>query len=345
MTSDADRTAFRLSVLRRQAPRSLFAAFVIVAAFSVLNIVTGVASDLDRILNIPVALLLLVSAWASTQPWLPSRALPWLVAVVSMVAVLVFEAQAAYAGTGSGYAYVLVALTLYPSLVMAWVPVVLTLVPLLGGAVWAVQYLDPALTFDWLAVTGAAVATGLLLLALRLRIIDELGDASSRLRLTATHDELTGVLNRHGIEEQVPLVMAMAERHHEGIFAVFVDVDGLKAANDEHGHDFGDEVLQAVASALVARVRVGDSVGRWGGDEFIIVGLGRPDHPDDIATRVREHVEVSGLDLTRWNGRISVGSAAWTAEESAAHRADGIAELLSGADADMYARRRERRAD
>jgi diguanylate cyclase (GGDEF)-like protein len=344
MTSDVDRTAFRLSVLRRQGPRALFAAFVILAAFSLINWASGVSTPLDRILNLPVAALLLASAWATSRPWLPERLLPWLVATVSMVAVLVFEAQAAYAGTGSGYAYVLVALTLYPSLVMAWVPVLLTLVPLLAGAVWAVQYLDPALTFDWLAVTAAAVATGLLLLVLRLRAIDELGDASSRLRQVATHDGLTGVLNRHGVEEQVPLILAMAERHHEGLFVVFADVDGLKAANDVHGHDFGDEVLRSVASALVARVRIGDLVGRWGGDEFIIVGLGRPDHPDDLATRVREHVEDGGLDLTRWDGRISVGSACWTAEESAAHRADGIAELLSAADADMYARRRERRA-
>ena len=344
MAPDADRAAFRLSVLRRQAPRALVAAFVIVAAFTVLNVVTGVASQLDWLLNIPVSLLLLVSAWATSRDWLPSRMLPWLVAVVSAVAVLAFEAQAAYTGTGSGYAYVLVALTLYPSLVMAWLPVALTLVPLMAGALWAVQYLDPELTFDWIVVTAAAVATGLLLLALRLRIIDELGETSSRLRQAATHDELTSVLNRHGIEEQVPLVMAMAERHHEGIFVMFVDVDGLKAANDLHGHDFGDEVLRAVAAAIVARVRIGDSVGRWGGDEFVVVGLGRPDHPDDLAARVREHVEAAGLDLRRWDGRISVGSARWSADEAIAHRADGIVDLLVAADADMYARRRERRA-
>ena len=146
-----ERVAFRLSVLRRQTPRALGAAWLIVTAFSIVNWATGVSTELDRTLNVPVSLLLLASAWASTRRWLPDRALPWLVAGVSAVTVLVFEIQAAYAGTGSGYAYVLVALTLYPSLVMAWVPVAVTLVPLLGGAVWAVQYLDPALTFDWLA--------------------------------------------------------------------------------------------------------------------------------------------------------------------------------------------------
>jgi len=339
-----ERRAFRLSVLRRQTPRAMGAAWLILTVFSILNWATGVSTDLDRILNIPVSLLLLASAWASTRRWLPDRALPWMVASVSAVTVAVFEIQAAYSGTGSGYAYVVVALALYPSLVMAWVPVAVTAVPLLVGAAWAVQSLDPDPVFDWLAVTAAALATGVLLLQLRLSAIDDLADATAELQRTATHDELTGVLNRHGVEEQVPLVLAMAERHHEGVFAMFVDVDGLKSANDLHGHDFGDEVLRAVAAALGARVRVGDSVGRWGGDEFIVVGLGRAEDPDELAARVREHVADSGLDLSRWDGRISVGAAVWTAEECAEHRGDGIIDLLVAADADMYRRRAERRS-
>lgn len=341
---DAERTAFRLSVLRRQTPRALAVAWLIVTSFSILNWVTDVSTDLDVALNIPVSVLLLASAWVSGRAWLPERALPWLVALVSMTVIGVFEVQAAYAGTGSGYAYVPVALTLYPSLVMAWRPVQVTAVPLLGGAVWAVQGLDPDPIFDWIAVTVAALSTGLLLLSLRLRSTDELGRATAQLRLTATHDELTGVLNRHGIEEQVPLVLAMAERHHEGVFAVFVDVDGLKAANDQHGHDFGDEVLRAVASALVSRVRVGDVVGRWGGDEFIVVGLGRPDDPDDLAARVRETIAVGDLDLSRWDGQISAGAAVLSAEEAQTRRGDAVPELLAAADADMYRRRRARRA-
>lgn len=341
---DAERTAFRLSVLRRQTPRALGVAWLIVTSFSILNWATGVSTDLDVALNIPASVLLLASAWVSGRAWLPERALPWLVALVSMTVIGVFEVQAAYAGTGSGYAYVPVALTLYPSLVMAWRPVVITAVPLLAGAVWAVWGLAPDPVFDWIAVTVAALATGLLLLSLRLRSIDELGLATAQLRQTATHDELTGVLNRHGLEEQVPLILAMAERHHEGVFAVFVDVDGLKSANDDHGHEFGDEVLRAVAAALVARVRVGDTVGRWGGDEFIVVGLGRPDDPDDLAARVREHVAGSGLDLTRWDGRISVGAATQSPTEAETRKEDAVPELLAAADADMYRRRRARRA-
>jgi len=340
----AERVAFRLSILRRQTPRALGAAWLIVTAFSILNWVTGVSTDLDLLLNIPVSLLLLASTWASTRPWLPDRALPWLVACVSAVAILVFEVQAAHAGTGSGYAYVVVALTLYPSLVMAWIPVVVTMLPLLAGAVWAVRSLEPDPVLDWLAVTAAAVAIGALLLQLRLSAIDDLADATLELQRAATHDELTGVLNRHGVEEQVPLVLAMAERHHEGVFVMFVDVDGLKVANDQHGHDFGDEVLRAVSAALAARVRAGDSVGRWGGDEFIVVGLGRAEDPDELARRVREHVAGSDLDLSRWGGWISVGAASWSADESAAHRPDGIVDLLVAADADMYRRRAERRS-
>ena len=339
----AARRMFRLTILRRQTPRALLAAWAIVTAFSVLNWLTGVSTDLDRTLNVPVSLLLLASAWASTRAWLPDRALPWLVAAVSMVTLVVFEIQAAYAGTGSGYAYVVVGLALYPSLVMAWVPVLVTAAPIVAGAAWAAAALDPDPLFDWLAVTAAGLATGLLLLQLRLSSIDDLGQATEQLRLAATHDELTGVLNRHGIEEQVPTLLGLAERHRDGVFAMFVDVDGLKRANDQHGHDFGDTVLRTVAAGLAGRMRAGDLVGRWGGDEFIVVGLGRPDEPDALAARVRQHVATSGLDLSRWDGRISVGSASWSSEETAARRDGGFPGLLAAADADMYARRRVRR--
>ena len=340
----AERVAYRYSVLARQTPLALVGAAAIIAAFALLNLVTGVSTVEEQTLNLPVLAVLALGAWVAGRAALPRAALPWLVASLSAAVVFVLAWQARDAGTGSGYAYVLVALALYPSLTMFWLPVIVMGVPMLGASTWATQAVAGEPMSAWMLVTLAAWAIGLLLMLLRTSVLDDLGRATAELRAAATHDELTGVLNRHGIEEQVPTLLGLAERHDEGVFAMFVDVDGLKQANDEHGHDTGDMILRAVGSALAARVRVGDVVGRWGGDEFIVVGLGRAEDPDSLAARVRDHVRATGLDPSLWDGAVSAGTAAWSSEETAERRSEGFPALLAEADADMYRRRRMRRA-
>jgi diguanylate cyclase (GGDEF)-like protein/PAS domain S-box-containing protein len=86
----------------------------------------------------------------------------------------------------------------------------------------------------------------------------------------AEHEPLTGLWNRSGFCRQ--LEAAWSERAEPGRLAVlFVDLDGFKLANDIHGHDAGDEVLVHVAQRLRQVVRAGDVVGRWGGDEFVVL--------------------------------------------------------------------------
>jgi diguanylate cyclase (GGDEF)-like protein/PAS domain S-box-containing protein len=86
----------------------------------------------------------------------------------------------------------------------------------------------------------------------------------------AEHEPLTGLWNRSGFCRL--LEQAWRERTDPGELAVlFVDLDGFKLANDIHGHDAGDEVLVHVAQRLRQIVRAGDVVGRWGGDEFVVL--------------------------------------------------------------------------
>ena len=96
-------------------------------------------------------------------------------------------------------------------------------------------------------------------------------------------------------------------------------------------------MLRAVANALRGCVRVGDLVGRWGGDEFIVLGVGHPDDPDQLADRITAHVLTHEPDLSRWTGGVSVGTATAYTNERA------FEDLLRDADEDMYARRRHRR--
>jgi diguanylate cyclase (GGDEF)-like protein len=100
---------------------------------------------------------------------------------------------------------------------------------------------------------------------------EQLLAAQHELRYRATHDALTGLLNRAAIMERLEEELGRARRHEHLLTVVLVDIDGFKQINDEFGHQAGDAVLQAVAQRLNTATRVYDAVGRYGGDEFLIV--------------------------------------------------------------------------
>lgn len=84
-------------------------------------------------------------------------------------------------------------------------------------------------------------------------------------------DRLTGLFNRFHMESELARVRAESLRREDPWFAMLVDLDGFKAVNDQFGHRAGDEVLMVVAHALQGVGRAGDLVGRWGGEEFLVL--------------------------------------------------------------------------
>jgi len=113
-----------------------------------------------------------------------------------------------------------------------------------------------------------------------------------RLREMAETDALTGLANRRRCVERIEHELARAKRTSRPLCLMICDVDHFKAVNDTHGHNAGDEVLRAVAKELEARVRTVDLVGRWGGEEFVVV---LPEAPLAggrlVAERLRRAVE------------------------------------------------------
>lgn len=87
----------------------------------------------------------------------------------------------------------------------------------------------------------------------------------------ARTDELTGLLNRRGMSERIESELERSLRYQQEMSIVICDVDFFKKINDRYGHDIGDHVLVDIAERLKATVRGCDSVGRWGGEEFIIL--------------------------------------------------------------------------
>jgi diguanylate cyclase (GGDEF)-like protein len=88
----------------------------------------------------------------------------------------------------------------------------------------------------------------------------------------AMYDDLTGLPNRILLEDRAEMAFARQHRAPDQLCALmFIDLDGFKGINDEHGHKAGDAVLRATAERAKAAVRINDTVARWGGDEFIVL--------------------------------------------------------------------------
>jgi len=96
-------------------------------------------------------------------------------------------------------------------------------------------------------------------------------DYHEHLFQAGTHDQLTGVFNRRFLEEHLEADFRLAVRHREDLSLVVFDVDHFKLVNDNSGHLMGDAVLRQVAEIIRDRIRTEDILGRYGGDEFVLV--------------------------------------------------------------------------
>lgn len=85
------------------------------------------------------------------------------------------------------------------------------------------------------------------------------------------HFSLTGVSNRRYIELKVKQAIQEVEQFGRNVGLLLIDVDHFKQVNDKHGHHIGDDALKAVCNTLMHSLRAGDVVGRWGGEEFLVI--------------------------------------------------------------------------
>lgn len=186
----------------------------------------------------------------------------------------------------------------------------------------------------WLLWVGF-VAGGLACVVLVRRLIasrGELRESNAQLDRLARIDPLTGLANRRSMEELLHSTVASAGRHHHDAAVLMVDVDHFKAINDTYGHAAGDDVLTSLATTLHEHLREADVVGRWGGEEFLVVlPFTDSEGAEVVADRLRERVAETPMlaggqpiSIT-----ISIGSAAWQQDEP-------LSPLLHRTDAALY---------
>ena len=102
----------------------------------------------------------------------------------------------------------------------------------------------------------------------------------------ANHDALTGLPSLRLCKDRIEQSLAEARRNRQSSAVMFLDLDGFKAINDEHGHEFGDQVLKLIAERVKDEIRETDTVARIGGDEFVIILSSLPTR--DISERIAE---------------------------------------------------------
>ncbi len=192
---------------------------------------------------------------------------------------------------------------------------------------------DPGTSFSpftrWLVTAFvlaiAALVTSWLVSGLR-RQITARESLEAELRHLALHDPLTGLANRRLVEEVIGRELARVERSPAPLCIAAVDLDAFKLYNDTNGHAAGDALLRAAADAWRQALRTGDLIGRFGGDEFVIV---LPDCPLDEGRHVVERLRSRSPTHATCSAGIAL-----------AERGDTVDTLLARADGALYEAKR-----
>jgi diguanylate cyclase (GGDEF)-like protein len=154
-----------------------------------------------------------------------------------------------------------------------------------------------------------------------------------QLEYQANYDSLTRLPNRNLLRDRLQHALVVAQRHHNGVAVVFIDLDGFKNVNDSLGHSVGDRLLAVVADRLARCARATDTVARHGGDEFVVVLTDTADEQSLIAWMERVRATISEpvwLDGTELYVGCSMGASLFPQD------GDDAETLMKKADLAMY---------
>ncbi|MCA6215048.1 GGDEF domain-containing protein [Ideonella sp. B7] len=149
------------------------------------------------------------------------------------------------------------------------------------------------------------------------------------MQVLASTDPLTGLPNRRAMLEQLDNLLALAQRGRQVLSVLLLDIDHFKQVNDNHGHEVGDQVLSQLGQVLSSQVRACDLVGRWGGEEFLLLAPATLlEEARELAERIRQAVATTAFP----HGRVLTVSLGVTQYRPDDHREA----LLRRADQALY---------
>ena len=168
-----------------------------------------------------------------------------------------------------------------------------------------------------------------------LQLEDILVSAREEMRFNATHDGLTHLLNRTAIIQRLRDELDKVRTNGKEFSVVLCDVDHFKRINDTYGHPVGDDVLREVAARLKRSVRVADSVGRFGGEEFLFVLEGcTADGLNHLTEVICEGIRATPIETSA--GPLHVSMSAGALHVGAMDEAESVDQILQTVDAGLY---------
>ncbi|MGV8940570.1 MAG: diguanylate cyclase [Lysobacter sp.] len=219
----------------------------------------------------------------------------------------------------------LVAAVLFRDLFPQWVPALGEVSPTrvdINNVLMLVVVLPP------LGVIAARLSS------LRRKVRDQreaLSQALSEVERLAVRDELTGIANRRSMRSVLKRSVALSSREIAPFCIAIMDIDHFKAVNDDLGHAGGDQVLKEFAHRANAQLRSTDAIGRWGGEEFVLMVCGNIEGACSIVERIRQAVRSCGTDARQ------ITFSAGVAQHQPGETPD---ELLARADIALYKAKR-----
>ena len=165
------------------------------------------------------------------------------------------------------------------------------------------------------------------------QLAEERSHAEDMSRLAHT-DALTGLANRRALQDTIDQRIADAQRYDRPLSLLMLDLDLFKAINDRHGHPVGDAVLRETAALLIAVLRANDVIGRWGGEEFVVIAPETDElAAQQLAERCRAELDEHAFEQVPEGVTASIGVASF-------HPDDTARDLVKRADDALYEAKR-----
>ncbi len=175
------------------------------------------------------------------------------------------------------------------------------------------------------------------------RLMVKLSDAYKRIEDQATHDELTGLFNRRRILEIFTEEFSRSQRYNTPLSCVMIDIDYFKPINDAFGHLAGDEVLRHLSDWMKINCRKSDFIGRFGGEEFLIIIPDEKESSANVAEKIRAFIENRKVEFEPGKTvsmTVSIGVASMRGKNKDIENSDM---LLKQADDALYSAKRSGR--
>lgn len=315
-----------------EAPRVMYLIVLIIVLFDLGYAAVGIFASTGYYLSdIAQSAVLMVGAKLIQTKRIPAAWAP----TAFMVSVIANNMATTYQSTlvGDGALGVIATmLAVAGAVALSWRPFIVGAAICVAFTSTVLHSTTPDTWVTWAITMLTAAGVSAVLLYGRSESAKSLAAAQLLVEQAATIDPLTGLSNRRGLQEDSAVILGQARRSGDNVFAVFIDIAGLKRVNDRFGHAVGDRLLLRVANALAQQSRASELLCRWGGDEFLLIGVGNMPDPEVLHERLEVAIDMTDLDAY-WKPCLWIGAA------EASPTAHGLEHLIMLADHDMYERR------